>query len=191
MRTPSVQQRNARRRRRGTTLTSYALLVGLIAVVSVSSISALGERVDRTFVALEARVSAAKNYVICKRLDGTIRKADGHCFAYTGEQLAHAQGAQLCDELGGHLPTITTRKESEYFGTTIAGGQRAWIGLTDRDQEGTFQWVDGTQLNYTNWEAGEPNDQGGEDCVEINHNGLGKWNDQSCTDPRPIYCEIE
>ena len=48
--------------------------------------------------------------------------------------------------------------------------------------EGTFDWVTGEPITYTNWASGEPNDagfSGNEDFVEIfKISGLnGRWND--------------
>ena len=52
----------------------------------------------------------------------------------------------------------------------------AYIGLTDEVTEGTFLWVDGSQMTYSNWNAGEPNNVGGvEHYVALNSNGT--WND--------------
>ena len=47
--------------------------------------------------------------------------------------------------------------------------------------EGTFLWDDGTPVQLTNWNTGEPNDAGGaEDCIEIIGSLAGKWNDVPC-----------
>ena len=35
-----------------------------------------------------------------------------------------------------------------------------WIGLNDRDTEGTFTWSDGTPLDFTSWWGGQPNNHG-------------------------------
>ena len=51
----------------------------------------------------------------------------------------------------------------------------AWIGYTDEDSEGKFEWANGSDNGYENWNNGEPNNSGGEDYTEILNNG--KWND--------------
>jgi hypothetical protein len=54
----------------------------------------------------------------------------------------------------------------------------AFIGLSDLDQEGDFVWSSGQPFDFADWYPGEPNDQDGEDVVEMSHlHGL--WNDIS------------
>lgn len=54
----------------------------------------------------------------------------------------------------------------------------AFIGLSDFDVEGDFAWSSGQPFDFADWYPGEPNDQDGEDVVEMSHlHGL--WNDIS------------
>jgi lectin-like protein/putative metal-binding protein len=70
----------------------------------------------------------------------------------------------------------------------VPGG--GWLfGLTDMASEGTFLWIDGGGLDFTHWNAGEPNDAGGnEDCAEMDLS-VGIWNDVPCGDARAFVCE--
>ena len=43
-------------------------------------------------------------------------------------------------------------------------------------------------MTWTNWNAGEPNNSGGEDCAEINA-PFAKWNDIPCSIPRGFVCK--
>ena len=64
----------------------------------------------------------------------------------------------------------------------------AWIGLNDQASEGNFVWADADAATYRNWNASEPNDSGGEDCVEMQTTGV--WNDLGCGDnSRSFVCE--
>lgn len=86
-----------------------------------------------------------------------------------------------CKRAGGELARIDNAKQ-DALAMKLAGKSRAFIGLTDRIQEGKFKWSDGSDPAYTNWAPGEPNDAktvGGEDCVVINWKG-DKWNDVKC-----------
>lgn len=64
-----------------------------------------------------------------------------------------------------------------------------WIGASDQDREGLFQWVNNNSLAYTPWFPGEPNDEGNEDCVQLCNNG--QWNDESCSVTDNALCEKE
>ena len=42
----------------------------------------------------------------------------------------------------------------------ISQSTKFWIGINDFGTEGTFQYITGGDLVYTNWSNGEPNDKG-------------------------------
>ena len=54
-------------------------------------------------------------------------------------------------------------------------------GLTDKNNEGTFVWEsDKTEVTYTEWDDGEPNDwKGKQDCVHLRKAKLHRWNDST------------
>ena len=69
----------------------------------------------------------------------------------------------------------------------------AWIGYSDKTTEGTWKWEDpnkdGVAKNYNNWQAGQPDDQGGnEDCGSMSDAGV--WNDFSCENKNAFFCEF-
>lgn len=70
----------------------------------------------------------------------------------------------------------------------VPGGQ-AYFGLNDVAVEGTFVYPNGEPVVYTNWNPGEPNNQGDEDCVEILPNGT--MNDIPCSTLRYAVYEID
>ena len=63
-----------------------------------------------------------------------------------------------------------------------------WMGFSDEQNEGTWQWVDKSiQTSYTYWSNGEPNNYQNEDCAGL----LGDtyyWNDYQCSKIYPILC---
>ena len=63
-----------------------------------------------------------------------------------------------------------------------------WLGYTDQGSEGDFYWASGSS-SYENWNSGEPNNSGNEDCVELYPFGEGRWNDISCWDTNYFVCE--
>jgi hypothetical protein len=77
--------------------------------------------------------------------------------------------------LGGHLATINDVAENEWV-RQIFGGD-LWIGLNDVNVEGTFEWVSGEPVTYTNWRLPfEPNNSGGEEHF-AKIRSVGDWND--------------
>ena len=68
-----------------------------------------------------------------------------------------------------------------------------YIEGKDSAREG--QWRSsrtGLYLPYTNWNSGEPNDLGGEDCATLYGDGsaAGRWNDIDCGTHYNSVCEI-
>lgn len=104
--------------------------------------------------------------------------------------LAAAQGTNLSG-LAGHLVNITSQVENDYIGTLVTAD--TWIGASDENGEGTWQWQGGAEAGinfwngtaggsapssmYESWNGGEPNDfSSGEDYAEF-INGSELWND--------------
>ncbi|MEP1575396.1 lectin-like protein [Roseibium album] len=95
--------------------------------------------------------------------------------------------------LGGYLATITSAAEQTFLNSHWPGAGSVTgqfmdysfflIGATDRNTEGSFEWLDGPEggnpLTYTNWKPGEPNNSGGEDYVVAwwEDSATGRWND--------------
>ena len=85
-----------------------------------------------------------------------------------------------CALWGGDLTSITTERENNYLNSIITSSVgNCWIGLNDRDVEGTYTWVDGTELGYTNWTSTMSNNSN-RVCVQINNTGEGHWHFVNC-----------
>ena len=120
-----------------------------------------------------------------------------------------------CVRMGGHLASIHSDADNE--AVSAAGGQGAYIGFHDiftevgcasdgnsaDDYDSGFIWTDGTFVDYTNWNGGEPNDWngstaggancgqatdggGGEDCTKMRGDKL--WNDVGCGGSSAFVC---
>lgn len=111
---------------------------------------------------------------------------NGHSY-YRSTGLAFWSAAKAaCDNMGGHLVTITSQAENNFiFGLWPSG----WIGLTDEVTEGVWRWVTGEAYSYTSWNSGEPNNAGNEDYVQFV--GGGKWNDLPNGVNLPYVLEFE
>ena len=51
------------------------------------------------------------------------------------------------------VDTLMVAHAFSYYGSHF----NTWIGARDRNKDGTFHWVDGSVLTYSNWKTNEPN----------------------------------
>ncbi|MBR7032929.1 MAG: leucine-rich repeat protein, partial [Clostridia bacterium] len=101
----------------------------------------------------------------------------------------------FCSGLGGHLATVSSAGENQIIAGAIknSGLTGALIGGNDIDEEGVWEWVTGEEWTYSNWDSGEPNDdgQGGQNIAWI-YSGNGKWDDERESFEFPaLVCEWE
>jgi hypothetical protein len=92
----------------------------------------------------------------------------------------------FCQGMAADLPVIETLEESVYIGATVlppGSSQRVWIGLDFRS--GSWTWVDGNPLTFTNWAPNEPGV--GENVAAIRPEG--NWAGRTTTDVFYIVCE--
>ena len=91
------------------------------------------------------------------------------------------------ENCGGTLAIIKNADEQKWVFSTFDSDSQVnhrsglWIGLHRTKPGGSFVWVTGAKLDYTNWNQGEPNNVGGiENCVHMTSGGssaAGTWND--------------
>ena len=112
-------------------------------------------------------------------------------FVMCEERLRWPQAAETCDESEMQLLVLEDEAEAGLVRQFVqqTGLGELWLGLSDREREGEFVWVDGSPLSWHDFGPGEPNDWGrGEDCV-VMFGWNGNWNDADCRDFKPFACE--
>lgn len=58
----------------------------------------------------------------------------------------------------------TVHRDAETDALVQICGEGCWIGVRDTDGNGNYKNTDGTTLDYTNWDSGQPNAGSGK-CV--------------------------
>ena len=78
-----------------------------------------------------------------------INPANGHAYKKIQCQDWH-DAQQKAVEEGAHLVSINDEDEQHWL-QVIFRSHSTWIGLTDVEKEGTWQWDSGEPVTYTNW----------------------------------------
>ena len=104
---------------------------------------------------------------------------NGHCYMQITLPRDWESARVACNLWGGHLAIIDDVAENTFLHTTFAapGGDDPWIGIHDTNTEGSFEWVTGDALVYTNWAAGQPDDAGGTEDWGQMLSSDGTWAD--------------
>lgn len=103
------------------------------------------------------------------------------------EAVTWKQAKTRCEELGGHLATITSKEEYNTVLELLPKNERHlyWLGATDSEREGKWKWITGEPFIFTQWHKGEPNDEfGQEDFLNLTnywspYNNQWGWNDEN------------
>lgn len=118
-------------------------------------------------------------------------------FKVIKKQMTWKDAEAYCRKLGGHL-AMPKDKETSDFIIELATQYKLnglWLGGTDEAKEGEWRWADGTLVEYSNWNTGQPDNLQKEDYMETYTTGsaVGKWNDLSNTNINTIngfICEF-
>jgi hypothetical protein len=119
----------------------------------------------------------------------SVDPATGACYVYFAAAMPRDAARTACQGLGTgtRLASIQSAAESDLI-TALLGSSSAFLGGSDELVEGTFRWEDGTAVQLTRWNTGEPNNGAGmmeEDCI-VAHGSLGGvWDDRPCA-PNPL-----
>jgi hypothetical protein len=126
---------------------------------------------------------------------GDFVAVDLGCYRVTIDPMPWPDAELACEAAGGHLVVIDGVQENLTALTIMTENSlfNPWIGLTDHASEDLFLWVSDVPAGYTNWDPGEPNNQGSwggqEDCGQMLSTGM--WNDVDCYANAPFICESD
>ncbi|XP_054754188.1 alpha-N-acetylgalactosamine-specific lectin-like [Lytechinus pictus] len=139
----------------------------------------------------------------CRKCPEYWTEMEGYCYQYFGGRQTFDDANTICQRTGAHLVSIRDQTENELIYHLWKGlvkhptekDSAYWIGLRDTHQESDFQWTDNTPYTYFNWGPGQPDNAGGEDCVEVRNDGGNdaermRWNDLPCHHIRAFFCRM-
>lgn len=119
-----------------------------------------------------------------------VLEADDKKVIYCGDYKSWFQAQEVCQSVASDLFSVRSNKENRAIMAIVDAYEATlWVGMSDVADEGTWEWVDGSSVSYTNWAPGEPNNYGNdEDCLEVGYYASGAWNDNACSAQHPFVC---
>lgn len=133
---------------------------------------------------------------------------NGHTYTLFNASLTWKNAKTVCENLGGHLVTITSQAEQTAIRDFVCGQAKGlyWMGATDEVNESRWAWVTGEPFDYTYWGDGEPSGTSAnvENYGQIfsrpkSTKSIASWNDDNNSGGGDFYslgnvgfiCEIE
>jgi hypothetical protein len=99
-----------------------------------------------------------------------------------GSGIKFDDAVEYCESHNGFLAEPRSDFETASIESIVTPNINYWIGLSDREEEGSFRWIsDKSEPNYSNWQKNEPNNQGGnQHCGQLWARHGHRWDDQGC-----------
>ncbi|NP_001034255.1 surfactant protein A1 isoform X1 [Gallus gallus] len=148
--------------------------------------SVAGSEMDDAVLQLKDRISKLEGVLY---LQGKITKSGGKIFATSGKTADFHATVKMCQEAGGCIASPRNADENAAILHFVKQFNRyAYLGIKESLIPGTFQFLNGGELSYTNWYSHEPSGKGEEECVEMYTDGT--WNDRRCNQNRLVVCQF-
>jgi glucose/arabinose dehydrogenase len=109
--------------------------------------------------------------------EGTLASRNGRDYVVIGKA-TWKQAQAEARRLGGNLVSINSKGEEKFLKRTFGTKEKFWTGLSDRRQEGTFQWADGEAVTYRNWQGRQQPSNNKQDFTVLNAGRQRQWDDQ-------------
>lgn len=118
-----------------------------------------------------------------------LEEYDGHYYKVFDTPMKWTEARDACEAVGGHLAAVSSEEEQNFICDIIKSTEQAniWIGGYYSKAEKQWNWVDGFEWDYTNWDDPQPDNYTGDEFYLRMKNRYkkyqyweandGKWND--------------
>ena len=95
-----------------------------------------------------------------KELSETNRVAsgnyNGHYYQVFDQSMSWTDAKRACEELGGHLVSITDADEQAFIESLLEKGSKNQYWIGSYMYENSFRWITGETSDYSNWDKRQP-----------------------------------
>ncbi|XP_034647858.1 CD209 antigen-like protein D isoform X2 [Trachemys scripta elegans] len=110
------------------------------------------------------------------------------CYYFSNMTTDWMGAKQFCTDQKASLVIVNNDNEQAFLKDCNKQKRTYWLGLSDAEEEGKWQWIDNSPYSVSFWNLGEPDIQGEEeDCVYMS--STGTWGDSKCSQPNYWICE--
>ncbi|MBD2463503.1 Ig-like domain-containing protein [Oscillatoria sp. FACHB-1407] len=173
---------------------TYNTNKGLLTLTGNASISTYEATLQQVTYYSNGAVSGNGRYIQFSLGANLVNPSNGHFYEYVSSYGSWVQAKANAESrsyfgLQGYLLTATSAQEYAFVSNKLQSN--GWLGASDADVEGLWQWAtgpeagtpfwqglsNGSSINgaYSNWAPGEPNNVGDEDYAQFLSGG--QWND--------------
>lgn len=137
-------------------------------------------------LSINIKVNAAQN----KATPDDVIEFNNHAYKLFDSGYTQKQAIKICENLGGHLLTITSEEEQIFVNSIIKDCtmKNIWLGGIYTNNE--WHWITDEDFVYLNWNNGEPNNvfNSQKAIMMYTYQGIdndnniieiGKWNDEN------------
>ncbi|XP_014442581.1 C-type lectin domain family 4 member A-like [Tupaia chinensis] len=117
-----------------------------------------------------------------------------NCYFVSTESKSWSESERSCSQMGAHLLVINSKAEQDFIIKDLNQHSAYYVGLSDPEGQGHWQWVDQTPYNesISFWHPGKPNNPD-ERCVVVTLPPVYQqwgWNDVRCDGPQRSVCKM-
>ena len=124
--------------------------------------------------------------------DGSWLAYDGHCFKNMDVSTAWTDCAALCASEGATMLCIPDAATNNWVSNNLMSHNcDVWIGITDEEDEGHWEWPSGCTSSYFHWASyGEPNGGSSSNCARMLYGSRPEWGDRYCSVSYDCACQL-
>ncbi|XP_033633182.1 lymphocyte antigen 75-like [Asterias rubens] len=117
------------------------------------------------------------------------------CYRVVESAVSWPDALDACRSLRSDADLVSVASADEHASVLAVSrrtfiGAEYWIGFSDNNEEGTWEWSDNTYSTYTAWNPGEPNNANSkEHCGVMMYSEEGLWYDLDCGSSKYYICE--
>nr|XP_023012625.1 macrophage mannose receptor 1-like isoform X1 [Leptinotarsa decemlineata] len=111
------------------------------------------------------------------------------------EKVTYFGAIQYCEDMYMTLASVRNAEENSALHHLILTkgikGHRSWISANQRVGSTNWLWLNGSDVEYFNWDQGKPSNEGlGENCITVSEKEQqAKWVDAPCDEKNYAVCE--